>query len=547
MGKVLRALIIEDNADDAQLVVEELERGGFIVNWKRVQGAEELRDILQCLNWDIALCDYTLPQFNAIEALKIINKISPDLPCIIVSGTIGEETAVAAMLAGAKDYFVKGRLTRLNAAINRELVETENRRLKLKAESELRKSEKYRWLEREEALKRETEARKKIESLYIEAQESGRIKDEFLHNLSHELRTPMNAIMGWSALLVSGDCDPTDYNKAFEAIYRNAQIQNKLIDDLLNLSKILSGKLSLEDSVVNFVSVVQAVLESFKISAQAKKIQLNFHTNAPEILVRGDPIRLQEIAWNLLANAIKFTPQGGSISLILNRSGSLVEFKVVDNGEGIDPHFIPFMFERFRQADSSLTRRHGGLGLGLAIVRQLTELHGGQVEAQSPGLGKGATFIVRLPLLNEQGKTDVEESSNELKNKPDENMHGLRVLVVDDQPDILSLFDFILKKNGAEVSLADSGAKASTLFQQKNFDILLIDIEMPEMNGYELIREIRQYEQRNKKIRVPAVALTAHVLPEDVNQALAAGFDLHLGKPISPTKLVKNVLKLTVK
>lgn len=547
MGKALKALIIEDNADDAQLVVEELERGDFIVNWKRVQRPEELREMLQSHNWDIALCDYTLPQFNAIEALQIIRKISPDLPCIIVSGTIGEETAVSAMLAGARDYFVKGRLTRLNVAIHRELVETENRRLKLKAESELRESEKFRWLEREEALKRETEARKKIESLYVEAQEAGRIKNEFLHNLSHELRTPMNAIMGWSALLVSGDCDPSDFSKAFDSIYRNAQIQNKLIDDLLDLSRILTGKMSLEDSAVNFVSVVQAAVESFKISAQAKQIQLNFESNAPEIMVRGDPTRLQEIAWNLLSNAVKFTPQGGSISLILSRSDGLVEFKVVDNGEGIDPRFIPYIFERFRQADSSLTRRHGGLGLGLSIVRQLTELHGGQVEAQSPGLGKGATFIVRLPLLSQQTKTEVEELADDLKNKQDENMAGLRVLVVDDQPDILTLLDFILKKVGAEVSLAESGMKALTLFQHKDFDILLVDIEMPEMNGYELIREIRQYEQRNKKPSVPAVALTAHVLREDVNQASAAGFNMHLAKPISPAKLVQNILKLTGK
>lgn len=545
MPRQLKALLIEDSPDDAQLVVYELERGDFIVEWKRVQSTEELKEVLRNYNWDIVLCDYTMPQLNAIEALKIINKISPDLPCIIVSGTIGEETAVSAMLAGAKDYFVKGRLTRLNAAIHRELMETENRRLRLKAEQELRDSERFRWMEREDALKRETEARQKIESLYKETQESNRLKDEFLHNLSHELRTPMNAVMGWAALLVNKDCDPQEYQKIFESIYRNAQTQNKLIDDLLDLSRILSGKLALESTVVNFVTVVQAAMEPLKLSAQAKNIRLNFQTNSPEIIVRGDSTRLQEIVWNLLSNAVKFTPNDGNINLSLTRFESLVELKVNDSGEGIDPDFLPHIFDRFRQADSSLTRRHGGLGLGLSIVRHLTELHGGEVEAHSPGVGKGATFIVRLPLFNEPlSSIEGNESSVSIQKTTNEALQGLRLLIVDDQQDILTLFDYVLKKQGADVTLASSAEQAIRLFKETMFDLLLCDIEMPEKNGYELIQELRNYEHEVGRPQTPAAALTAHVLPEDINQALSAGFNTHLSKPISPQKLIDAIVKI---
>lgn len=544
MQKNVQILLVEDSIDDSELIVRQLEHEDFCVKWERVETANDLRAALLTQSWDIVLSDYTMPQFSAIDALKIISEIKPDLPCIIISGTIGEETAVKAMQAGAQDFFVKGRLTRLGAAVHRQLTEATNILQRRKAEQELRESEQRRWADHKEALKQEMETRKKIESLYIEAQESNRLKEEFLHNLSHELRTPMNAITGWAELLTKGECSTSDYPNVFSAIYRNAIAQNKLINDLLDQSRITTGKLTIEKKPVEFDKVVQAALESIQLSAQTKSILLTLKIESSEVLISGDPERLHEVVCNLLSNAVKFTPNGGRVDLKIFREGSMITLQVQDNGAGIDPTFLPYVFDRFRQADGSLIRRHGGLGLGLSIVRHLVELHGGQVEAQSDGIGKGTTLIARFPLIDAQTNSQLSKKLlSDLSNRRN-LLVGLRVLIADDSPDALLLLDYILKKQGAEVIVANSGAKAFQLFKETHPHVFLCDIEMPEQNGYDLIHQIREYEY-NCGTTTPAAALTAHVRPEDVEQAKAAGFNLHITKPVDTGKLVEAVVKLS--
>lgn len=396
----LRVLIVEDSQDDALLIVRELKKGGFSPIWERVQSSSELKAVLRQQSWDMILSDYSMPQFNAIDAIKIVREVSPELPCIVISGTIGEDVAVAAMQAGAQDFFVKGKLTRLPAAIRRQLSEAEVLRQKHRVEAELHESEARRWRENEESLKREVEARKKIEALYQEAQESNRLKEEFLHNLSHELRTPMNAITGWAEFLSSGLCSPDEYAEIHSAIYRNSLAQNKLINHLLDESAMSRGRFTIERRPVDLTEVARAATLEIANQAREKKIRLvTGGENSPAVVI-GDRLRLQEVVANLLSNALKFTPGGGCVEVAIRRSDSNIELSVKDTGEGIDPDFLPHIFERFRQADGGLTRKHGGLGLGLSIVRHLVNLHGGEIEARSQGRDRGATMTVRFPIAD---------------------------------------------------------------------------------------------------------------------------------------------------
>jgi len=398
MDSKLRALIIDDSSDDAFLIAHELQCGGFDLYWKHVETNLDLKAHLKTNSWDIALSDYSMPQFNALDAIATIRDISPGLPCIVISGTIGEETAVAAMHAGAQDFFVKGRLTRLCAAVRRQLVEVENLKLRKKAESDLRESEERRWKEREEALQKEIEARQKMERLYQEAQDANRIKENFLHNLSHELRTPMNAISGFTEILVDGICSLEEYPQIFAAIQRNVCAENKIINEILDFSRITTGQLTIESAPVNLEELAKASLKMFQLVANSKGITVTLETKPFTGVVLGDASRLGEVISHLLSNALKFTPNGGRIHMSLYQHESEVALQIKDTGEGITPDFLPHVFEYFRQADGSLTRRHGGLGLGLAIAQRLVELHGGDIKAQSDGAGTGSTFTFHLPL-----------------------------------------------------------------------------------------------------------------------------------------------------
>jgi len=392
--------------------------------------------------------------------------------------------------------------------------------------------------EREQLLQREHAAR-------AEAEAANRIKDEFLATLSHELRTPLNAIVGWVGMLRAGKLNEPNIAHAIEIIDRNARAQAQLIDDILDVSRIVSGKIRLEIEPVELSKVVEAAVDSVRLAAQAKNIHVRTAFDPGAGPVAGDPDRLQQVIWNLLSNAMKFTSEGGSVIVEVRSSGSHIEILVKDTGEGISPNFLPFVFERFRQADGSLTRDHKGLGLGLAIVRHLVELHGGSVRAESEGVGKGSTFKVSLPVL--AGQTDLMGGRRQAAIRSPENgaiLDGLHVLLIDDENDARELHSIMLRNFGAQVEATSSGPEGLETLKRLRPDVLVCDLEMPGMDGYSFIREVREGEQSNGNAVIPAVALTAHARIEDRERALHAGFQAHLAKPVDPAELGRVLLIL---
>jgi PAS domain S-box-containing protein len=362
------------------------------------------------------------------------------------------------------------------------------------------------------------------------------LKDEFLAIVSHELRSPLNAMLGWSQMLRSRQLDTATTARALETIERNARLQAQLIEDLLDISRIVRGKLHLKIQPVNLVTVVEAAIQAVQLAANAKAIDIRTTLDSSANFVSGDPDRLQQIVWNLLSNAIKFTPEQGQIEVRLECVSCQVVITVSDTGKGISPDFLPYVFEHFRQAESATTRRHGGLGLGLAIVRQLVEVHGGTVEAASPGEGQGAVFTVRLPTITSPGPSNSAELAAETAIEYPAQLRNLAVLVVDDEPDVRELLTFILEQAGAIVTTVASVQEALLAIEQIKVDVLISDIGMPDQDGYTLIRHLRAMEAEQTKI--PAIALTAYARGEDRRQALEAGFQVHLSKPIEPEALI---------
>ena len=383
--------------------------------------------------------------------------------------------------------------------------------------------------------------------LYRQAQDANRMKDEFLATLSHELRTPMNAILGWAQLLREGKLDTTTTARAVQTIDRNARVQTQLISDILDVSRIVSGKLRLDIRSVELVRAAEAALDTIRPAAQARDIDLQTALDAGAGLVSGDVDRLQQVVWNLLSNAIKFTPRGGRVSVRVARVESHVELTVQDSGIGIDRDFLPHVFERFRQGDSSSTRPHGGLGLGLALVRDLVELHGGTVHAASPGRDQGAIFTVKLPVMG-AGRPPAPELPPPTPEGSTiaalaGSLRGVNVLLVDDEADARDLFKTVLERSGARVTAVGSGAEAFSSFTASPPDVVVSDIEMPEENGYDLIRRLRGLPPERGG-RIPAAALTAYARVEDRMRALRAGFQHHVSKPVQPAELVAVVASL---
>jgi PAS domain S-box-containing protein len=388
-----------------------------------------------------------------------------------------------------------------------------------------------------------------------EAEAANRMKDEFLAVLSHELRTPLTSMLGWSKILRSKKLDDKATSRALQAIERNAISQMQLIEDILDVSRIIRGQLRLNVSAVNLMPVIEAALEAVRPLAEPKEIQLNTVLDASVGSVYGDPARLQQVVWNLLTNAIKFTPKGGRVQVNLSvvcgegqqTTHKYAQIQVIDTGIGISSEFLPKVFERFRQADSTTTRSHNGLGLGLAIVRHLVELHKGIIFAQSLGTGEGATFTVRLPLL--QNNTVNREATGEISSPVASTpLAGLKVLVVDDEADTRNFLSFMFEEYGAIATAVASVDEALAVLEQAKADILISDIGMSEQDGYTLIRKLRSLEPE-KGGHIPAIALTAYTREEDRLEALSAGFQQHLSKPIDPNKLiamVANLLKLPV-
>jgi signal transduction histidine kinase/ActR/RegA family two-component response regulator len=411
------------------------------------------------------------------------------------------------------------------------------------AESRRIQQERSVLLEREKALRLEAEATTRS------AQVADRMKDEFLATLSHELRTPLNAILGWAQTLQSGDAGADTLQRALSQIEQSAKAQSKLIDDLLYVSDIVAGRLRLEVQPMRLMSAVSAVIEALHPAMEAKGIRAETHVELDSDVILGDPVRVQQIVWNLLANAVKFTPRDGRIEIGLRRTGSQAELRITDSGDGISQDFLPYVFDRFRQADASSRKRHGGLGLGLSIARYLTEMHGGTIEASSPGEGLGATFVVRFPMRSAWEErvprtpaADDARTASSVR-QPGRSLSGLRVLTVDDDRNTREMLQEALRIAGADVDAAGSVREALEKLRRFRPDVLVSDIGMPEQDGFDLVRQLRALPPE-KGGDIPAIALTGYARDEDRAATRRAGYQAVTPKPVNLGELVATIRAL---
>jgi signal transduction histidine kinase/ActR/RegA family two-component response regulator len=396
-------------------------------------------------------------------------------------------------------------------------------------------------------LQRSEEARGHLllraERARAEAEAANRIKDEFLATLSHELRTPLTSLLGWASVLRESRHDETVVSQGLEAIDRNARIQAQLIDDLLDVSRIVSGKLNLDVRPLDISSVIRTAIHVVQPAAQAKGLTLEYSAQLGVGAISADSARMQQIVWNLLSNAVKFTPRGGKISVRLEKDSANAKLTVKDTGLGIDPEFLPRVFDRFLQADSSTTRNFGGLGLGLAIVRHLVELHGGTICAESEGMGKGATFSATFPLIADRMDPHTLGHSGEFLASDLQSLDGLRVLLVDDEPEARQILSTVISRRGAEVKACETAGDALEVLMDWRPHVLMSDIAMPDEDGYSFIGKVRSLPA-DKGGETPAAALTAYARDEDRERALAAGYQVHIAKPISSGQLVMTIARL---
>jgi signal transduction histidine kinase len=530
---MLQILHLEDNLLDAELIAANLLEGGLDFEIERVDTRADFVAAIEKDCFNLILADYSLPSFDGLTALEIARENCSDVPFIIISGALGEELAIETLKSGATDYILKHRLERLVPSVLRALRESTERKARKDAERD-----------REMLLEREHQARMK-------AEEAVRLKDEFLATVSHELRTPLNAIYGWASMLRGGKLNPHDSQNAVEIIERNAKIQIQLIEDLLDVSRMIAGNLRLEIEPVEPATIIRQAIDAVHPAADAKliKIETKFDSNVQKIL--ADTSRLQQIVWNLLSNAVKFTPREGRVEVSLQTIDSHVEISVRDSGAGVPLEFLPHVFERFRQAEQATTRVHGGLGLGLSIVKNLVEMHGGRITAESKGLGTGATFTVSLPQIahGENGNAEKKSYSEAITTKnpvsfeDDIPLSGLHILAVDDDSDSRELLQIFLSQNGATVDLAASALEAIEKFNDTLPDVLISDVGMPGEDGYGLITKIRNISNSNDR-QISAIALTGFARAEDRQQAINAGFDYHISKPIDPKILVQAVVDI---
>jgi putative addiction module CopG family antidote len=473
---------------------------------------------------DLVLSDIMMPGLDGLQLLREL-RVQPstrEIPIILLSARAGEESRIEGLEMGADDYLIK-------PFSARELLARVRTNLEL---SRLRKQ-----AEAERAERIQEQAAR------VEAEAANRMKDEFLQVFSHEIRTPLNGMLGWTKMLSRGKLDSSATARALETIERNAKAQAKLVDDLLEMSRMMRGQLRLEERPLSLISVILEAVETVRLQAETKAVSIETMLDKSADFVFGDANRLQQVVCNLLINAVKFTPSGGRVEIWLQSVGTDALVQVKDTGIGIRTDFLPYIFDRFRQADASTTRTYGGLGLGLAIVRHLVEMHGGTVQADSPGIGKGATFTVRLPLIS---NPSVSRNAELILPSDDAqvSLNGLRVLVVDDEADGRDLVTFILQQHGAIVTATASVAEALSVLLQQMPHLLISDLGMPQEDGYSLIRKVRTLPAESGG-RIPALALTAYAKEEDRRRALLAGFQMHLSKPFEPDDLVIVVANLS--
>jgi signal transduction histidine kinase/CheY-like chemotaxis protein len=458
-----------------------------------------------------------------------------DLPVIVLSKAGRESAVLEAMLPQLGSVSVVERPMRTSTLLSLVRSNLRARGRQYQVRDILR--------EREQLLESERGARS-------EAERAGRIKDEFLATLSHELRTPLNAMLGWARLLRRSPDLSEEISNGLNVIERNARSQAQIIGDLLDMSRIISGKVRLDIRSIDLTALLEATVQTVRPTAEAKGIEVSLANASADVTVSADPDRLQQVLWNLLTNAVKFTPQGGHVTVTMSCQGSTFEIAVQDDGEGIAPAFLPHIFDRFRQADASAARRHGGLGLGLSIVRQLVELHGGSVDVASGGTGKGSTFRIRLPVNGPLQQVPDRAAANDATTapplRPEELpsflLEGTRVLVVDDEPDARALIERLLLECQASVDTAGSANEALQRIAARAPHVIVSDIGMPGTDGYALLRQIRALKDARRSI--PAIALTAYVRSEDRANALRAGFQSHLTKPVEPAELLAAVQRL---
>jgi signal transduction histidine kinase len=572
-----RILIVDDSPEDREVYKRMLAQDPeHVYEFLEADLGEEGLRLAEEERPDCLLLDYKLPDVDGLEFLSRLTT-QKLLPVIVLTGQGNEAVAVEAMKGGAMDYLLKGAVARdrLQHAVHNAIERATLRRKVEERTAELGRANEalqtmYDELEllverrtaelsvANQELKREIRVREWTEQerarlLVLEqaarrnAEEANRMKDEFLATLSHELRTPLNAILGWVQVLRTGKLDAAAGTRALETIERNARSQAQLIADLLDVSRIITGKLRLELRPVELARIIDAALESLRPAADAKAIELVVSLASLASPVLGDSDRLQQVIWNLLSNAIKFTPRGGRVEVRLAESQLNAVIEVRDSGIGIRPDFLPYVFDRFRQAESTLTRSQGGLGLGLSIVRHLLELHGGTVEVESAGEGMGTTFRVSVPLRGSMADAPALDQrsgtpAQGVWNLPD-LLKDLHVLVLEDDADSRDLLVMALEQCGAEVGAFASVPEALASFDTLVPDVLISDIGVPFEDGYSFIRKVRSRPPAHGGT-VPAAALTAYARAEDRQQALAAGFQTHLAKPVDPSELIAAVARL---
>ncbi|HEV2609070.1 MAG TPA: response regulator [Noviherbaspirillum sp.] len=526
MEEKIRILLVDDNPDDRELarraVSKDIPQAIFAEAGTAVDFERLINEPFDC-----TVTDFRLGWSDGITVLKRLKEKYPDRPVIMFTNTGSEETCALGMKLGLSDYIVKRKeeFPKLPAAVKTALALATARREAVTKEMHIR-----------DLLERERFARE-------EAVRANRLKDEFLATVSHELRTPLGAILGWAHMLQLDRLTREQEKEAFAVIERNARAQAKLIDDLLDMSRIISGTLRIDLGPMDILSALRSSIDAVQPLAAPKSIRITLQLDPMPPPIRGDVARIQQVISNLLTNAVKFTPENGTIQVSLERVASSMQISVKDSGIGIDPAFLPYMFDRFRQSDTGSTRRHGGLGIGLSVVKSLVEMHGGTVSAFSEGLGKGARFSVRLPVavMREQ---DVQELENTRDGSPAyDGLKGMRVLAVDDDADTLHVIQRVLSVYGANVVAAGSAAQALQLLAAEAYDVLLSDIGMPEEDGFSLIEKVRTLPGPNRDI--PACSVTAFARGQDRERALLAGFDTHLVKPVEPGELIAVVLSLT--
>jgi signal transduction histidine kinase len=513
--KEARLLVVDDEESLRITTAAIFEKEGYIVD--TASSGDEAIDLLSASDYDLVLTDLHMEGGDGLSVLNRIRQQAPLTISVVLTGFASVESAIAALQECAYDYLIKPcDIETMKHTIRRGV---EHRRLML-AEQKARADLQQLNLDLEQRIEERTA---ELRRLNVELADANRAKDVFLATLSHELRTPLTPVVGWIKLLRSGTLDEKSVSQALDAIERNAWLQSRLIDDLLDTSRIATGKLHFEPKPTDLNVAVKAAVDTVRTSAAARNIELAVTLHPSSLIVMGEPVRLQQIAWNMVSNAIKFTDPGGKVNVSTGMNGAQAYLTVIDTGIGIEPEFLPHVFDRFRQADGSTSRRHGGLGLGLAIADALAKMHGGRMEAQSGGVGYGATFTLKLDLAP-SGKV-----ATETVDKKVHSLQGLDVLIVEDSPDTLLLLSTIFRREGANVTTAESAAEALQSAVTKRPNIIVSDIGMPEVDGYQLLEQLRMLPGLAD---VPAIAISGYASEEDRERALSVGYLALVPKPV---------------